>query len=261
MAVALYDLIGEAYDATRRPEPAIALRLIHHLGKLRAGRCLDVACGTGNYTAALAKAGLRMYGLDHSWRMILAARRKQEGLPWLLGQVDSLPFLDGAFDAAVCTLAIHHFPSLTSAFSEVFRVIQPGRFVLFTATPEQMQGYWLNEYFPDAMAKSITQMPDLGQVFLELHRAGFSSVRTEPYKVAADPEDLFLYSGKHRPELYLDARVRAGISTFAALAEASEVQAGCERLAHDIQSGRIADVVSAYRNEGGDYIFVIAEGE
>jgi hypothetical protein len=98
-------------------------------------------------------------------------------------------------------------------------------------------------------------------VLVKLHRAGFRSVRTEPYKVAADQEDLFFYSAKHRPELYLDARVRAGISTFAALAEPSEVEAGCERLAHDIQSGQIADVLRTHRNEAGDYIFLIAEAE
>jgi hypothetical protein len=44
--------------------------------------------------------------------------------------------------------------------------------------------------------------------------------------VPKDPIDLFLYAGKHKPSIYLDARVRGGIATFAALAEATEVETG-----------------------------------
>jgi ubiquinone/menaquinone biosynthesis C-methylase UbiE len=257
--MALYDRIGRGYDATRRADPVIAQRLIDHLKSQRAGPCLDVACGTGNYTAALAAAGIRMCGLDHSRRMIMAARSRRERVTWLLGDVGSLPFLDSSFEGAICTLAIHHFPAMGPAFREVFRVVYPGRFILFTGTAEQMRGYWLNEYFPDAMAKAIRQMPSLDEVLRHLDAAGFRTVRTDPYEVAPDLRDLFLYSGKHRPELYLDARVRAGISTFAALAEPAEVRTGCERLARDIRSGRMDEVIDAYRREGGDYLFIIAE--
>jgi hypothetical protein len=85
--------------------------------------------------------------------------------------------------------------------------------------------------------------------------------RTDPYEVTPDLRDLFLYSGKHRPELYLDPRIRAGISTFAALAEPAEVRSGCARLEADIRSGRIADITTAYRHDRGDYLFIIAERE
>ena len=43
-----------------------------------------------------------------------------------------------------------------------------------------------------------------------------------------------------RPAAYLDARVRAGISVFARLAEA-EVASGLGRLGEDLQSGRWHD--------------------
>ena len=257
--MAIYDRLGHDYDVTRRADPAILGRLLHHLGGSDAGTCLDVACGTGNYTVALAEAGLRMYGLDHSWRMIDSARLKQTRVAWLLGDVRRLPFCDGSFSRAVCTLAIHHFPSLSAAFREICRVVRPGRFVLFTATAEQMRGYWLNAYFPEAMERSIRQMPGLDQILGELGSVGFGSIRIEPYEVAPDLQDLFLYSGKHRPELYLDPRIRAGISTFSSLAGDAEVRVGCERLARDVESGRIAEVIGAYRQQAGDYVFVIAE--
>ncbi len=257
--MALYDQIGGNYDATRRADPEIARRLIEYLSPEPAGLYLDVACGTGNYTAALASAGLRLCGVDQSARMIAGARPKRARVRWLVADVARLPFSDGLFSGAICTLAIHHFRELGSPFGEVSRVMGRGRFVLFTAAPEQMRGYWLNEYFPAALEKSIEQMPSPERVEEALAAAGFESVRSAPYGVANDLRDLFLYSGKQRPEMYLDPRVRAGISTFAVLADPSEVRAGCEQLARDIRSGRIADVIKAYAHDRGDYLFVIAE--
>lgn len=257
--MALYDRIGQGYDATRRADPEIAQRLIRLLEPQPGGRYLDVACGTGNYTAALAAAGLPMVGLDQSARMIAEARGKRDDVVWLLGDVQRLPFRDGSFAGAVCTLAIHHFPSMLEAFREVFRVLARCRLVIFTFDPEQLRGYWLNEYFPQAMERSIEKGPRLDLVLAGLDTAGFRSIRTEPYDVSPDLQDLFLYSGKHRPDLYLDPRVRAGISTFAVLADPAEVNAGCQHLKRDIDSGRIAEVIASYANDGGDYLFVVAE--
>ena len=43
-----------------------------------------------------------------------------------------------------------------------------------------------------------------------------------------DLEDLFLYGGKWKPEIYLEPEVRAGISTFALHSLPSELEEGCE---------------------------------
>lgn len=77
--------------------------------------------------------------------------------------------------------------------------------------------------------------------------------------VAPDLQDLFLYSGKQRPELYLNPAVRADISTFASLADPEEVREGCERLEADLRSGRFARIAARYSDREGDYLFAIAE--
>jgi len=260
----LYDRIGQGYDTTRRADPAIARRLADHL-QLQPSlqpdrRYLDVACGTGNYTTALAATGARLYGVDRSRRMLATARTKDPTVAWLLGDVAAMPFRDNSFSGALCTLAIHHFRSLQPVFREVARVLRhEGRFVIFTTTPEQTRGYWLAEYFPDAMARSVDQLPSLESIRHDLASAGLRVAATDPYDVQPDLQDFFLYSGKHRPEIYLEPRVRAGISTFASLADPTEVHAGCTKLADDIQSGRIADVIAAHRHDHGDYLFIIAE--
>jgi ubiquinone/menaquinone biosynthesis C-methylase UbiE len=255
----LYDQIGTDYDVTRRADPYIVERLIHHLDVKPDGVYLDVACGTGNYTIAVAQAGGRVHGIDQSRRMIAAACQKHSSVTWHIGNVESLPFANGTLSGVMCTLAVHHFRALLPAFQEVFRVLAKGRFVLFTSTAEQMRRYWLNEYFSTAMAKSIAQMPSLKAIVEALQRSGFRRIDTEPYEGQRNLQDLFLYSGKHRPEMYLDPRVRAGISTVAALAAPSEVEDGCRKLSQDIQSGRIAEVIAAYQHAQGDYLFVVGQ--
>ena len=146
------------------------------------------------------------------------------------------------FQAAVCTLALHHFPRPGRVFREIARVLDrsPGaaRLVIFTADPEQMRRYWLTQYFPDAMQQAIQQMPPIEPTLALLDASGFRQVDRVPWSITPELQDLFLYAGKYGPELYLDPRVRAGISTFANQADPAEVERGCARLSADLASGR-----------------------
>ncbi|PKB80142.1 MAG: methyltransferase type 11 [SAR202 cluster bacterium Io17-Chloro-G9] len=255
----LYDRTGFSYDTTRRADPYLAGRLSALLGITANGTYLDIACGTGNYTAVVARQGGQWHGVDFSTRMLNNALGKSRSIQWTKADAHHLPLVDKAFSGAMCTLALHNFRDLAAAFKETYRVLISGKFLIFTTTPDQMRGYWLNEYFRDAMAKATQQMPALDLVLEALKDAGFSYVETEFYQVSPGLQYLFLYSGKHRPEVYLDPEIREGISAFSSLADPSEVEEGCRRLSEDIQSGQIGRVMRDYENSGGDYLFVIAE--
>ncbi len=257
----LYDQIGVGYDGTRRADPGIVARLAALLDVPPDAACLDVACGTGNYTTAVAASAGRWHGVEISPRMLAEARAKPSRVLWVLGDALALPFARGSFARVMCTLAIHHFADLGGALGEIARVLHRGRLVIFTSAPSQMRQYWLNEYFPDAMARSMAVMPELHRVQALLATAGFTSTRVEPWNVPPDLQDLFLYSGKHRPEMYLSAAFRRGISTFAQHADSAEVIAGCARLGADIETGRIDDLRRAYASTAGDYAFVVTERE
>jgi hypothetical protein len=51
--------------------------------------------------------------------------------------------------------------------------------------------------------------------------------------------------------------VRAGISCFANAPDPDEIERGVKRLAADIASGRIAEVMRVYAWDGGDYMFTV----
>ncbi len=110
--MSLYDRIGTGYDITRQADSFILSRLIYHLNADGMSKCLDVACGSGNYTVALANSGITMYGVDQSSLMIDTANCKNNNIVWDVGDVAALPYQDGEFSGAIATLSIHHFKDL-----------------------------------------------------------------------------------------------------------------------------------------------------
>jgi ubiquinone/menaquinone biosynthesis C-methylase UbiE len=255
----LYDRIGITYDITRKADPDVTRHLGSHLD-FKPGACyLDVACGSGNYTVALHKMGARMCGLELTSTMLEKARQKSDWVDWLQGNAEALPFRDRSFEGATCTFAIHHMNDAWRAFEEIFRVIDHGRFVIFTSDRAQLAGYWLNEYFPNMMGAVIEQAQATEEIVHHLKRAGFSKVELKPWEIPRDLQDWFMYAGKYRPEIYFDPAVRAGISSFAGgLATPEETAVGLARLKADLDSGRFVEVAARHQDDLGDYLFVVA---
>jgi ubiquinone/menaquinone biosynthesis C-methylase UbiE len=254
-----YDRIGIGYNQTRRADPYLTDRLYHHLQPQANALYLDIGCGTGNYTLALHRKGLSITGVDPAERMLSAARAHESAVEWKRGSAEAIPLASASVAGVLASLTMHHWADLNAAFEELCRVLHPGgRLVIFTSTPAQMRGYWLNDYFPQMLRDSIAQMPDLPRVTAALHRANLELLLTETYDVRPEQEDLFLYAGKDRPEMYLNPRVRSGISSFSDLALQEEIEKGLEQLAADIASGANRDKRAAYAHEGGDYLFLVA---
>lgn len=97
---------------------------------LAPARVLDVATGGGHTALAMAGLGARVTAYDLTEPMLRAARGLlcQRGAPatFVAGDVESLPFQDGAFDLVTCRIAAHHFASVAAAVREVRRVLRPG---------------------------------------------------------------------------------------------------------------------------------------
>lgn len=254
-----YERIGEGYNLTRHADPHLVDRIVTLLQIDTKGYYLDVACGTGNYTVALADRGGIWAGIDHSSVMIQEASRRSSHVTWHIADAGEIPFDNESFDGAIITLSLHHFSDLVQVFNKLAHVLKRGApLVLFTSTAEQMESYWLNHYFPEAMQRSIMQMPTLSHILNCLEQGGFSVDKRELYFVSPELQDFFLYSGKNRPEIYLDERVRRGSSTFASLADTNEVIEGCAKLSDDIISGHFNKVYNQYDDQNGDYIFIRA---
>ena len=255
-----YDKIGVGYNETRKPDKYITNRLIYHLNPKSERIYLDIGCGTGNYTNELQKKGLNLIGIDPSKEMLEKAIKRNGKIDWRIGIAENSGLSDRAVDGILATLTMHHWQDLKLAFKELHRILKrKGTLVIFTSTPKQMKGYWLNYYFPKMMKASIHQMPSLRNVKEALLYSEFSLIETDPYFVRPDLQDLFLYAGKHDPKLYLNPLVRKGISSFSSLANKAEVERGLTALKKDIHDGKIKEVMKSYENNLGDYLFITAK--
>src|SRR5664279_4986698 len=117
-------------------DAALSQRFVDALGEAARGSVLDVACGPGILSAAIAKAARDVVAFDLTPQMLkkAAQRCSEAGLgnvSFREGTANELPFADGAFDAVVTRLSVHHFEKPGRAMSEIFRVLRPGgRFVV-----------------------------------------------------------------------------------------------------------------------------------
>jgi len=94
-------------------------------------RVLDVGCGTGVLTAALAETGAQAIGIDASEAYLDGARRYRShpNIAYELGDVRRMRFVDGSFDACVSTLVLDIIPEAEQVVAEMQRVVRPGGLV------------------------------------------------------------------------------------------------------------------------------------
>jgi ubiquinone/menaquinone biosynthesis C-methylase UbiE len=104
-------------------------------------RVLDLGCGTGRHTFALAQAGALVTALDQSPEMMALARRKLQShaVEWVLHALPApLPFPDEAFALIVAGLVVEHVADLPALLKETARVLSPGgRLVLSALHPDR----------------------------------------------------------------------------------------------------------------------------
>ncbi|MCR4435803.1 MAG: methyltransferase domain-containing protein [Clostridiales bacterium] len=103
---------------------------------------LDLGCGRGNETiqaAMLTGPEGKAVGIDITQAMIDVARLNAQEIGisnvWFIkGDIESLPFDDGTFDAVISNCVINHAKNKNKVYSEIFRVLKNrGRFVISDA--------------------------------------------------------------------------------------------------------------------------------
>ncbi|MBL4594124.1 MAG: class I SAM-dependent methyltransferase [Flavobacteriales bacterium] len=255
-----YDKIGIDYNLTRKADRYLTEQLLGHLNAKENELYLDIGCGTGNYTNELQKKGFQFIGIDPSIEMLEKAKFKNQQIDWRIGTAEKTNLIDNSINGIIGSLTIHHWTDLKKGFSELYRVLKVGgRIVIFTSTPKQMEGYWLNHYFPKMLNDSIVQMPSLENVENSIKNAGIEIIGIKKYSIKPDLQDQFLYCGKQNPELYFDENIRHGISSFSSLANRKEIEKGLSELRRDIDSGKINEIIKSYENELGDYLYIIGK--
>lgn len=110
-------------------------RALRYIADGTAQQILDVACGTGDSTIAIARAaapGSRIIGSDISEGMmrLVSAKAEAAGVAdrITLEQADceALPHPDAVFDRVACAFGVRNFEHKDRALAEMHRVLKPG---------------------------------------------------------------------------------------------------------------------------------------
>ncbi|MEO1039239.1 MAG: class I SAM-dependent methyltransferase [Pseudomonadota bacterium] len=216
----IYDAIGAGYAGRRRPDPRIGARIDEALGSART--VLNVGAGAGSYESR----SRQVTALEPAWTMI--AQRPQDAAPVVQGRAEALPFAEGAFDAVMAVLTVHHWTDKALGLAELRRVARD-RIVVLTFDPV-FRGFWLTDYLPGLIALDEAQMPPLS-VF---EKAWGGAIAVQPVPIPHDSLDGSLCAYWRRPQAYLDPDVRKAISSFWAL---GDVSTSLQRLERDLVSG------------------------
>ena len=91
---------------------------------------LDVACGPGAFSLALAPRVHFARGIDLTLEMLRRAHAFQtekqiSNAAFTCGDAEQLPFPDGAFDLVSCQCSFHHMPKPQIVLHEMIRVAKP----------------------------------------------------------------------------------------------------------------------------------------
>jgi ubiquinone/menaquinone biosynthesis C-methylase UbiE len=166
------------------------------LGAARRGALLDVACGPGVVTAALAPEARSVTAFDATEAMLEKAKARcaKEGLgnvAFRSGDAENLPFTDAAFDGVVTRLAIHHFANPQRALDEMFRVVRPGGTavivdVVSSETAEESQLHNAIERLRDP---SHVRMLPASELYAAISRAGFCALEHTTWDMGRELEE------------------------------------------------------------------------
>ncbi|HEY4567022.1 demethylmenaquinone methyltransferase [Planococcaceae bacterium Storch 2/2-2] len=177
----------------------------------RGAAALDVCCGTGDWTVALAEATGpegRVVGLDFSQNMLDAGRPKTEPydhVTLVQGNAMELPYPDNSFDYVTIGFGLRNVPDYNKVLKEMYRVLRPGGMAacLETSQPEmpvyrQLFRFYFKYIMPvfgKVFAKSYDEyswlqesandfpgQKELAQMFVN---AGFKNVQYKPYNGGA----------------------------------------------------------------------------
>jgi len=132
----IWDAGGKRYEAISRGIADSIEHCVLRLAPQPGERILDLATGTGWTSRIVAKRGAQVIGVDLGADLVATAaeRSKAEGLDieYRVGDAESLPFDDGAFDAVISTCGVMFATRPEAAAAELARVCCRGGRVALT---------------------------------------------------------------------------------------------------------------------------------
>jgi ubiquinone/menaquinone biosynthesis C-methylase UbiE len=233
--------IATTYDAARsyRPETLRQwLDIVAAHVPFAPRLIVDLGCGTGRYTQALAdRFHAQVMGIDPSLRMLEAAQAKLgpgADVQLRCASAEKLPLADRCADVIFMSMVLHHVRDRPAMARECRRILRDGgRLCVRNATRNTL--YPQSRFFPGMLAMMHGDLPSDADVIALFEAAGLRSCAHQPVQqaVAASWQELADKLAL-RADSFLarlpDAEFEAGIAAMRAYAEARPPEEIMERV-------------------------------
>ena len=218
-----YEADGHDYAQRRQTDPRIAALVHRALGDART--VINVGAGAGSYepddryvTAVEPSAMMR-------------SQRPPSAPPAIDAVAESLPFDDGAFDAAMAMITVHQWSDAATGLHELRRVTR-GPVVVLTFDGDALDCFWLAGYAPELVGAERRRYQPISWIAGHLGRTW--TVDSVPIPI--DCTDGFTEAFYARPEQFLLDGVRRAQSAWGFVDQAVETRA-VDRLRSDLEDG------------------------
>lgn len=147
---ASFSRAAESYDSVAELQRTVGTQLLAQLpAALQPRRWLDLGCGTGHFTRALAERYAHGEGLalDIAEGMLRHARPQGGAAYFVAGDAEALPLQDASVDLLFSSLALQWCGDFPRVLSEAQRVLRPGGVLAFSSlcvgTLQELRDSWL----------------------------------------------------------------------------------------------------------------------
>ncbi|HEV2915284.1 MAG TPA: class I SAM-dependent methyltransferase [Pyrinomonadaceae bacterium] len=149
----------------------------------RINTVLDLGCGTGRFSEALAvHFDAEVVGIDPSKKMLEQARAKlrDRRVRYELGSGEAIPLPDNCVDLIFMSMIFHHLDNPTLAARECRRVLRDGATAFLRAgTRERISSYPYVDFFPGSRSILEECLPASASIPEVFESAGFSTVASD----------------------------------------------------------------------------------
>ena len=176
-----------SYDAARGYDLAtLAIWLSHftaHVPTEAVSSVLDLGCGTGRFSTALANQyDASVIGVDPSEKMLAQARKKigDSTVSYVRASAERIPLADKSVDMVFMSMVLHHLTDWNAVARECRRVLSvPGHVVLRNSTSDQAGSFPYINFFPGIHAVIRRYQPSADDISSLFVVAGFEQVAHE----------------------------------------------------------------------------------
>lgn len=173
-------------EADTYHEKVLLPNLLRLVDAKKGEHILELACGQGYFTRAIAKTGAHVEGIDIAPELIAIAQKESPTIPYHVGSADDLShFADASQDKVLISLAMQNIENIEGVVSEAWRVLKPaGEFHIAMNHPAfriPKQSSWAYDDKQKVQTRRVDQYLSNSKTDIDMHPGFADAPKTISY--------------------------------------------------------------------------------